>query len=50
LGGYMVMAAILSAYLAVSVGIIAWRGWRLMREYETKDPVPAEPESGDTSS
>jgi O-antigen/teichoic acid export membrane protein len=50
LGGYLVMAAILSAYLAVSVGIIAWRGWRLMREYEAKDPVPAESESGDTSS
>jgi O-antigen/teichoic acid export membrane protein len=49
-GGYLVMAAILSAYLAASVGIIAWRGWRLMREYEAMDPLPAEPESGDASS
>jgi O-antigen/teichoic acid export membrane protein len=49
-GGYLVMAAILSAYLAVSVSIIAWRGWRLMREYEALDPLPAEPGSGDASS
>jgi O-antigen/teichoic acid export membrane protein len=48
-GGYLVMAAILSSYLAVSVGIIAWRGWRLMREYEAMDPVLAEPESGGTA-
>jgi O-antigen/teichoic acid export membrane protein len=46
-GGYLAMAAILSAYLAVSVGIIAWRGWRLMCEYEVLHPTPVEAEQED---
>jgi O-antigen/teichoic acid export membrane protein len=46
-GGYLVMAAILSAYLAVSVGIIAWKGWRLIRYHETLEQVPEEPPSED---
>jgi O-antigen/teichoic acid export membrane protein len=39
--GYLVMAGILSAYLAVSVGITAWRGWQELRIQETLDGVPA---------
>ncbi|OGO31878.1 MAG: hypothetical protein A2136_04165, partial [Chloroflexi bacterium RBG_16_54_11] len=31
-GGYLVMAAILAGYLAISIGITAWRGWRMVRE------------------
>ena len=48
-GGYLVMAAILSAYLAVSVGLIAWKGWRLIRYHEASERVSVEPESGDIS-
>jgi O-antigen/teichoic acid export membrane protein len=33
-GGYLAMAAILSAYLAVSVGIISLKGWHLIRYHE----------------
>ena len=43
------MAAILSGYLAISVGITAWRGWRLMREQEALDLLPAEPASEDAA-
>jgi len=46
-GGYLVMAAILSAYLAISVGMIAWKGWRLIRYHEASDRLYAEPKSGD---
>lgn len=35
--GYLMMAAILSAYLAVSVGITAWRGWRELHIQESLD-------------
>ena len=41
-GGYLVMAAILTGYLATSVGMIAWRGWRLIREHEAMELVPGE--------
>jgi O-antigen/teichoic acid export membrane protein len=41
-GGYLAMAGILSGYLAVSVGITAWRGWRILRENEALDIIPAE--------
>jgi O-antigen/teichoic acid export membrane protein len=43
MGGYLIMAAILSGYLAVSVGIIAWKGWRLIRYHESSEQVPNEP-------
>lgn len=42
--GYLMMAAILSAYLGVSVGITAWRGWRELLHQEALDstaPVAA---------
>jgi len=39
-GGYLVMSAILSVYLAVSVGIIAWKGWRLIKHNEFLDQKP----------
>ena len=48
-GGYLVMAAILSAYLAVSVGMVAWKGWHLIRSHEASDQVPAKAESGNIS-
>jgi hypothetical protein len=35
--GYLVMAAILAGYLAISIGITAWRGWREIRTQETHD-------------
>ena len=47
MGGYLVMAAILSAYLAVSVGMIAWKGWRMIQYHEASEPVSGEPRSGD---
>jgi O-antigen/teichoic acid export membrane protein len=43
LGGYLAMAAILSGYLAISVGITAWRGWRELRTQEAQDILPVEP-------
>ncbi len=42
-GGYLVMAAILSGYLAMSVGMTAWRGWRELAANEAKDFLPVEP-------
>ena len=36
-GGHLAMAAILSGYLAASVILIAWRGWRLIRQHEALD-------------
>jgi O-antigen/teichoic acid export membrane protein len=35
--GYLVMAAILAGYLAISIGITAWRGWREIRTQEAHD-------------
>ena len=46
-GGYLAMAAILSAYLAISVGIIASKGWRLIRYHESSDQVSNKTTSGD---
>jgi O-antigen/teichoic acid export membrane protein len=46
-GGYLAMAAILSAYLAISVGIIASKGWRLIRHYESSEQISSTPTSGD---
>jgi O-antigen/teichoic acid export membrane protein len=47
IGGYLIMAAILSGYLAMSVGIIAWKGWGLIRYNEVSDQVLDHPSSGD---
>lgn len=38
-GGYLAISAILAGYLALSVGITAWRGWREIRDQEARDPV-----------
>ena len=46
-GGYLVMAAILSGYLAISVGIIALKGWRLIRFHELAEQVSDKNTSGD---
>jgi O-antigen/teichoic acid export membrane protein len=46
-GGYLVMSAILAGYLAISVGITAWRGWREIREHETREIMTAVPTSKD---
>ena len=46
-GGYLVMSSILSTYLAISVGIIAWKGWRLIKHNESLQQVSAEPASED---
>jgi len=35
--GYLIMSAILAGYLAISVGITAWRGWREIRDHEAHD-------------
>jgi O-antigen/teichoic acid export membrane protein len=45
--GYLMMAAILSTYLAVTVGITAWRGWREIRDQEAQDKISIEPVPGD---
>jgi O-antigen/teichoic acid export membrane protein len=45
-GGYLAMAAILSAYLAVSVSITAWRGWRIIHKREAADDLSGQTESG----
>lgn len=47
LNGYLVMAAILAGYLAASVSIIAWRGWREIRDQEAVELLPGEPRSED---
>ena len=47
IGGYLVMAAILSGSLAVSIGIIAWKGWHLIRYHEALEQVFNEPTSED---
>ena len=46
-GGYLTMSAILAGYLAISVGVIAWRGWREIREHEARDLLLAVPASKD---
>lgn len=46
-GGYLMMSAILSGYLATTVGITAWRGWREIRDQEAVDRVLIEPASND---
>jgi O-antigen/teichoic acid export membrane protein len=45
--GYLVMAAILSGYLAVSVAITAWRGWHELRIQEALDTMAAMPAQQD---
>jgi O-antigen/teichoic acid export membrane protein len=40
-GGYLAMAAILSAYLALSVGITARRGWSEIQAREAAEVMPA---------
>jgi O-antigen/teichoic acid export membrane protein len=42
-GGYLTMSAILSGYLAVSIGITAWLGWREIRVHEARDVIAAQP-------
>jgi O-antigen/teichoic acid export membrane protein len=41
--GYLMMASILSTYLASTVGITAWRGWREIRNQEALDKISVEP-------
>ena len=41
-GGYLIMSAILSAYLAITVGTIAWKGWRLIKVNKSLEQVPDE--------
>ena len=42
-GGYLIMSAILSGYLSVSVGITAWLGWREIRDCEAREVMSAKP-------
>ncbi len=44
-GGYLMMSAILSGYLAATVGITAWRGWREIRDQEAVDKLLVETSS-----
>jgi O-antigen/teichoic acid export membrane protein len=46
-GGYLMMSAILSGYLAATVGITAWRGWREIRDQEAVDKLVVETVSND---
>jgi hypothetical protein len=46
-GGYLIMSAILAGYLAISVGITAWGGWREIREQEAQEMMPVAPASRD---
>lgn len=46
-GGYLMMSAILSGYLATTVGITAWRGWRELKDQETIDKRLVEPASNE---
>lgn len=41
-GGYLTMAAILVGYLAVSVSLITWRGWRMIKDHESMDLITTE--------
>jgi O-antigen/teichoic acid export membrane protein len=47
LGGYLIMSAILAGYLAISVGVIAWRGWREIQDHEAREMMPVLPASKD---
>jgi O-antigen/teichoic acid export membrane protein len=40
-GGYLIMSAILAGYLAITVGITAWRGWREIHNHEAREIMPA---------
>jgi O-antigen/teichoic acid export membrane protein len=40
--GYLIMAAILAGYLAISIAITAWRGWREIRTQEAHDLMKVE--------
>jgi O-antigen/teichoic acid export membrane protein len=46
-GGYLLMAAILAGYLAISVIITAWRGWREIQRNEALDRRPEESSATD---
>jgi O-antigen/teichoic acid export membrane protein len=46
-GGYLMMSAILSGYLAATVGLTAWRGWREIRDQEAVDKLLVEPAVND---
>lgn len=48
-GGYILMSAILAGYLAISVGITAWRGWREIRVHEAREIISTLPASKDLS-
>jgi O-antigen/teichoic acid export membrane protein len=48
-GGYLVMAAILSGYLGLSISLTAWRGWREIRLQEAKDTTMVDPASKDVA-
>jgi len=48
-GGYLAMAGVLSGYLAISVGLTAWRGWREIRQHEANDIQPAETATKDVA-
>jgi O-antigen/teichoic acid export membrane protein len=38
-GGYLAMSAILSGYLASTVGIVAWKGWHLIKQNESLEKI-----------
>jgi O-antigen/teichoic acid export membrane protein len=40
--GYLIMAAILAGYLAISIVITAWRGWREIHTQEVHDLIQVE--------
>ena len=40
--GYLIMAAILAGYLAISIIITAWRGWREIHTQEVHDLIQVE--------
>jgi O-antigen/teichoic acid export membrane protein len=46
-GGYLIMSSILAGYLAISVGITAWRGWREIQDHEAREILPGLPASKD---
>jgi O-antigen/teichoic acid export membrane protein len=47
-GGYLSMSAILAGYLAISIGITAWKGWREIHEHEARDIMSGLPATKDT--
>lgn len=48
-GGYLVMAGILSGYLAISISLTAWRGWHEIRVQEQHELKPVESASKDVA-